>query len=287
MERPVVALVEDDSATITVMTDLLTDEGFQTFQWRQGRGAFELIKEQQPNAIILDIRLEHQRSGTEVLSVLREDPATRDIPVIVCTGDEEFIAQNEEQLRAQRCEVVQKPFKLDLLLGKVQSVLNRAARGKRARVYPRRPAMRLPPQPVDAEVAPEAPVIALVDSSPAGVTRLTERIGNYGYRVEPRRWGNGIYEMIRRVRPALAIIDIEQTDRRVAWMTLNRLQRDAETREIPILLCSTDAPFLASQAARYMVMQTPLDPRALLKTIEATVGPPPPRPAAKRRERTH
>lgn len=283
MEHPTIALIEDDSATITVMTDLLADEGFRTFQWRQGRGAFELIKEQQPNAIILDIRLEHQRAGTEVLRVLRGDPGTRDIPVIVCTGDEEFIEENGDHLRAQRCEVVRKPFKLDFLLGKVRSALKPATRNGRARKYPQRPAMRLPPEPVDAEVAPEAPVIALVDSSPAGITRLTERLGHYGYAVEPRHWGNGIYEMIRRVQPAMVVIDIEQADRRVGWMTLNRLQRDPETRQIPVLLCSTDAPFLASQAGRYLVMQQPLDPRALLKTIEATVGPPPPRPAARRR----
>jgi CheY-like chemotaxis protein len=288
LERPAIALIEDDSATITVMTDLLADEGFRTFQWRQGQGAFDLIKEQRPNAIILDIRLEHQRTGMEVLDALRGDRNTRGIPIIVCTGDEEFIEEHEERLRTQHYEVVRKPFTLDLLLGKVRNALKQATRNGRARNYPlpRRPAMRLPPETVDAAVAPEAPVIALVDGSPAGVTRLTERLGAYDYGVEPRRWGNGIYETIRRIRPAMAVIEIEQADRRVAWRTLNRLQRDSETRDIPILLCSTDAPFLASQAGRYLVIQQPLDPTDLVKRIETAIGPPPPRPASKRRERT-
>jgi CheY-like chemotaxis protein len=181
---------------------------------------------------------------------------------------------------------VRKPFKLEFLLGKVRGALKPATRNGKARAYPDRPAMHLPLEPVDAAAAPGAPVIALVDSSPAGVTRLTEWLGTYGYAVEPRRWGKGIYEMIHRVQPAMVVIDIEETDRRVAWMTLNRLQRDVATREIPILLCSTNVPFLASQAGRYLVMQQPLDPHALLKTIETTIGPPPPRPTTKRRERT-
>jgi CheY-like chemotaxis protein len=286
VERPVVALVEDDSATITVITDLLTDEGFHTFHWRKGGGAFDLIKEQRPDAIILDIRLEHHRAGTEVLAVLQADPVTRDIPVIVCTGDEEFLEANGARLRAQRYQVVRKPFKLDYLLGKVQGALKRTAHGTNGHAYPQRPAMPPDAPAADGVAAPVVPVIALIDRSKGGVTRLTERLSAHGYGVEPRHWGNGIYEMIRRERPAMIVIDVEQADRRVAWMTLTRLQRDPATRWIPTLLCSTDAPFLASQAGRYLVMQKPLTARALIATIEAAIGPPPPRPASKPRGRS-
>jgi CheY-like chemotaxis protein len=283
VEHPTIALIEDDSATITVITDMLVDEGFQTFQWRQGRGAFELIKEQQPNAIILDIRLEHPRAGSEVLTMLRDDPTTRDIPVIICTGDTEFLAENQARLRAQHDEIIQKPFKLDALLSKIQRVLDRTARpGANGRTKQASPPSTMA---TNGEMAPIAPLIALVDSGPDGVTRLTERLSISGYAVAPLRWGHGVYETIRRERPAMVVIEIEQADRRVAWLTLNRLQHNANTRTIPILLCSSDASFLATQARRYLVMQKPLEARNLLSLIEQTVGPPPAKPTASRSER--
>lgn len=83
----------------------------------------------------------------------------------------------------------------------------------------------------------------------------------------------------------MVVIEIEQADRRVAWLTLNRLQHDATTRTIPILLCSSDASFLATQARRYVVMQKPLEARNLLSLIKQTVGPPPAKPTASRSER--
>jgi hypothetical protein len=51
------------------------------------------------------------------------------------------------------------------------------------------------------------------------------------------------------------------------------------------MLCSSDVPFLATQARRYLVMQKPVEPRALLSLIATVEGPPPPQPTSRRRER--
>ncbi len=283
--HPVVALVEDDSATITVITDLLITGGFLTFHWRQGNGAHELIKERQPQAVILDIRLEYQRAGSDVLDRLRDDPATRAIPIIVCTGDEDFLQENKTRLREQRCAVVQKPFTLDHLLTEIKTMLDRTPGRARWNAAPRNGSAWHVALPPVGGALPAPPVIALVDRNPQGITCLTERLMNHGYDASPWRWGNGIYEMVSRERPAMVVIEIEQADRRAAWITLNRLQRDPETRAVPVMICSSDAPFLATQAGRHLVMQKPVEPRALLSLIATVVGPPPPKPTSKRRER--
>jgi len=66
---------------------------------------------------------------------------------------------------------------------------------------------------------------------------------------------------------------------------LDHLRDDPATRAIPVMICSSDAPFLATQARRHLVMQKPVEPRALLSLIARVVGPPPPKPTSKRRER--
>jgi CheY-like chemotaxis protein len=46
----------------------------------------DLARQHQPDAILLDLNLP-DLSGFEVLRILRADPATRDIPVIVISAD--------------------------------------------------------------------------------------------------------------------------------------------------------------------------------------------------------
>ncbi len=164
MAHPVVALVEDDSATITVIPDLLTTEGYQPFHWRQGSGAHALIKEQQPQAVILDIRLEHRRAESDVQDDLRNGPVTRAIPIIVCTGDEDFLQENKTRLREQRCAVVQKPFTLNHLLAEIKTMLDRTPGRARWNAAPR-DGSALHTALLPADGAPSAPVIALVDAT--------------------------------------------------------------------------------------------------------------------------
>ena len=65
-------------------------EGYRTLPYRQGAGAYELIEHERPDAVIMDIRMEHPRAGLAVLQRLRHDPATAAIPVLICTADVPF-----------------------------------------------------------------------------------------------------------------------------------------------------------------------------------------------------
>jgi CheY-like chemotaxis protein len=73
----------------------------------------------QPDLIILDIRLEHAETGWTVLECLRLDPKTTTIPVIVCSADSAFLREKALSLQQLRCDILEKPFDLDMLLEKV------------------------------------------------------------------------------------------------------------------------------------------------------------------------
>lgn len=119
----VVAFVDEDSAFIDLMSDLLSDEGYITVPHKVGNTAYDMIRAKQPDLVILDIRLETPDSGWVVLDLMRLDPSTVKIPVIVCSGDVVFLRAKEEQLRAKDCFVLEKPFDLDQLLTMTQTAL--------------------------------------------------------------------------------------------------------------------------------------------------------------------
>jgi CheY-like chemotaxis protein len=83
-----------------------------------------MIRGMQPDLVVLDIRMEHPESGWVVLDLVRLDPKTTHIPVIVCTADAQFVRERSEHLREKRAEVLHKPFDLDDLLEMVRRVLS-------------------------------------------------------------------------------------------------------------------------------------------------------------------
>lgn len=120
----VIAVVNDDSAFIDLMSELLSDEGYTTIPHKVGNTAYDMIRAKQPDLVILDIRLEKPDSGWVVLDLMRLDPATTKIPVIICSGDVVFLRAKQEQLRAKDCFILEKPFDLDQLLAMTRAALN-------------------------------------------------------------------------------------------------------------------------------------------------------------------
>jgi CheY-like chemotaxis protein len=52
----------------------------------QGRRGLELARDHRPGAIVLDLHLPDM-PGSDVLGRLREEPRTRDIPVVILSAD--------------------------------------------------------------------------------------------------------------------------------------------------------------------------------------------------------
>ena len=124
-----IAIINDDTAFLQLMSSLLSEEGYETLVWRESENAHEVIVREQPALVILDIRLEHPEAGWQLLDLIRLDPKTAAVPVIVCSADSIFLREKAELLRQKRCEVLEKPFDLDDLLDKVQTMLGSVPEG--------------------------------------------------------------------------------------------------------------------------------------------------------------
>src|SRR3990167_1739310 len=84
----IVLLAEDDKFLSTAMGDKLVREGFTVIRTMSGVEAVEQAKAEHPDLILLDIIMP-QKTGFEVLSELRLDETTRNIPVIILSRSEE------------------------------------------------------------------------------------------------------------------------------------------------------------------------------------------------------
>jgi CheY-like chemotaxis protein len=102
-------LVVDDSPTIrAVLGKMLGQDGYAVQKAVDGESAIELAKTEQPDLIFLDIVLPGI-NGFAVLRALRHDPATRHIPIIMISGNQ----QATEQFYVQRFgadDFIKKPF---------------------------------------------------------------------------------------------------------------------------------------------------------------------------------
>ena len=102
-------LVVDDSATIrAVLGRMLEVDGYEVERAVDGESALELARAQRPAMIFLDIVLPGM-NGFSVLRSLRHDEATRHIPIVMISGNQ----QATEQFYVQRFgadDFISKPF---------------------------------------------------------------------------------------------------------------------------------------------------------------------------------
>jgi signal transduction histidine kinase/DNA-binding response OmpR family regulator len=82
LSRPLVLVVEDDPASAELLSRQIEGAGFRTENARNGLEAMAMAKELKPVAITLDILLP-EVDGWEVMTLLKRDEVTSDIPVII------------------------------------------------------------------------------------------------------------------------------------------------------------------------------------------------------------
>nr|WP_321498776.1 response regulator [uncultured Methanolobus sp.] len=92
-----ILVIEDNPVNMELTVDLLESYGYEVTPAEDGFIALDKVKEKEFDLILLDIQLP-KMDGLEVLSRLKEDKDTKDIPVIALTAhsmrgdDERFIA---------------------------------------------------------------------------------------------------------------------------------------------------------------------------------------------------
>ena len=80
-----ILLVEDDTFLSGMYVSKLDMEGFETILASEGKQGLKLVKEEEPDLVLLDIILP-KMDGFEILKEIKKDKKTKDIPVILLTN---------------------------------------------------------------------------------------------------------------------------------------------------------------------------------------------------------
>lgn len=118
-----ILVIEDDADTVTYLTTLLGDHGFEALAARNAASGLALARERRPDLITLDINMPG-RSGAEVFAALRSDAELSRIPVCVVTGAIDFRELMYRRNVPAPDGYLQKPIDADLLLLTVQKILH-------------------------------------------------------------------------------------------------------------------------------------------------------------------
>jgi len=125
MEKPLIAIVEDDLSLREFLEEVLSDAGYDVQGLPSGIAAFTHLVNAPPALLILDLHLgDDLEGGWDILTLLRADARTAHLPVILVSGNVKFLCQREWILETKKhAPTLAKPFKGDVLLAKIQQLL--------------------------------------------------------------------------------------------------------------------------------------------------------------------
>ena len=118
-----IAVVNDDTVFLDMMAAVLAEKDWDVEVHRESTTAFQQLKQNPPDLIILDIRMETPETGWSILELLTLDQAMSHIPVVVCSAAVTDLRAHENWLRQNGIGVLPKPFNLDQLFGQVDEAL--------------------------------------------------------------------------------------------------------------------------------------------------------------------
>ena len=114
-------MVDDVEANRSLVTALLTRDGYRVYAVADGAAALECVRRDPPDLILLDVMMP-ALSGFDVCRTLKADAGTRLIPIVLITA----LQQSEDRIQgfeAGADDFISKPFNAHELRARVRSLI--------------------------------------------------------------------------------------------------------------------------------------------------------------------
>ncbi len=129
-ERPSVLLVEDYAPNVMVAQSYLEDSGYRVIVATNGLEAVEMSKSGHPIAILMDVQM-HPMNGFDATKRIREletSEGNKRVPIIGMTAHA-MAGDMERCIAAGMDDYLSKPFKPEILMSKLQSLVRKNSNG--------------------------------------------------------------------------------------------------------------------------------------------------------------
>ena|SRR2546421_9153223 len=118
-----ILVVNDTQEILELFRLLLEEEGYEVILSGFPIQQITDLERINPDLIILDFVFGDQKTGWQMLQMLKMQRSTAIIPVIVCTAALDMVREQEGYLVSQGVHVVFKPFDIDHLISSVKQLL--------------------------------------------------------------------------------------------------------------------------------------------------------------------
>ncbi|MCF6223420.1 MAG: ATP-binding protein [Flavobacteriaceae bacterium] len=126
---PTILVVDDDTPIRSLLRQELTEVGYKVKEAANGKAALDMVKMSKPELIILDVMMP-EINGFDVAAVLKNDPATMDIPIIILS----IVQDKERGFRIGVDRYLTKPINTEELLHEVEELLEQGVSKKKVLV---------------------------------------------------------------------------------------------------------------------------------------------------------
>ncbi len=126
---PTILVVDDDTPIRSLLRQELTETGYQVQEAANGKAALDMVRMSKPDLIILDVMMP-EINGFDVAAVLKNDPATMDIPIIILS----IIQDKERGFRIGVDRYLTKPINIEQLFHEVEELLEQGVSKKKVMI---------------------------------------------------------------------------------------------------------------------------------------------------------
>ena len=213
-----VLIVEDDPTFAGVLLDLAHGAGFKGIVSLSGAGAVSLAQQYRPAAVTLDIGL-RDMSGWRVLESLRDDSATRDIPVHIISVFEDAEERFQQQGAATFLTKPASKEALSRLFGQIQRIMGRNGRS-----------------------------LLVVEDDPIQRHAIVKEVTSAGIDIYQAASGHEALDVLRAEEIGCVVLDLRLPDIG-GFEVLKRIHQSSRLRQIPVIVY-TAADLSARETAK-------------------------------------
>lgn len=124
--QPCVLVCEDNEGITDVVKIVLETKGYRVVTIDNGANIKNIVKEVAPNVILMDLWLPGM-NGDELAKILKADPTTRDIPLIIVSASRDAVEVAKE---VGADDALKKPFDIGDLEKIVDKYIKKSLKNK-------------------------------------------------------------------------------------------------------------------------------------------------------------
>jgi signal transduction histidine kinase/CheY-like chemotaxis protein len=128
-KEPTILVVDDDTPIRSLLRQELGEAGYEVQEASNGKAALDMVRMSKPDLIILDVMMP-EINGFDVAAVLKNDPATMDIPIIILS----IVQDKERGLKIGVDRYLTKPINTEQLFHEVDELLEQGVSKKKVLV---------------------------------------------------------------------------------------------------------------------------------------------------------